>query len=214
VHAQPASPPQPTTLSLTLSAEQQAGIENAVRANAQVQTAFRGGKARVLIGAPEVDKAEAQAFLMGDRAQPPTAHVTALVLDPTGTTARRVLVLPAENNRVVSVEQVPPAAVPFTEDDLAAAWELAQHASTVQRALGSEYGRFRPLSAAASAAAAAPEPFAVQALPLRSTDPKDPCSRDRCLDLIFRTPDGYLPTRAHVNLTRQTVTAQGTGRQR
>jgi hypothetical protein len=140
--------------------------------------------------------------------------VTALVLDPAGTAARRVVVLPAENNRVVSVEQVPPAAVPFTEDDLSAAWALAQRDLTMQRALGGESGRFRPLSAAASNLAAAPEPYAVEALPLRSMDPKDPCSRDRCLDLIFRTPDGYLPTRAHVNLTRQTVVAQGTGRQR
>jgi hypothetical protein len=217
VHAQPASPPQSTAQPLTLSAEQRAGIESAVRANPQVQATFRGSQAgavaaRVLVGAPEVDKAEAQAFLTGDRVQPPAMRVTALVLNPAGTVARRVVVLPAENNRVVSVEQVPPAAVPFSEDDLAAAWALTQREPTVQRALGGESGRFRTLSAAAGAAA--PEPYAVEALPLRSTDPKDPCSRDRCLDLIFRTPDGYLSTRAHVNLTRQTVAAQGTERQR
>jgi hypothetical protein len=51
-------------------------------------------------------------------------------------------------------------------------------------------------------------PFAAQALPLRSTNPRDPCSTDRCLDLIFRTEEGYLSVRAHVDLTKRTATIE------
>ncbi len=45
--------------------------------------------------------------------------------------------------------------------------------------------------------------------PLRSVDPNDACSRNRCLDLIFRTETGYLPVRADVDLTAQTVAVHG-----
>src|SRR5689334_17829832 len=121
-HAQP----PPAAAANTLNAEQRAGIEQAVRANPQVQSVFRGGQqTRVTIGDPEMDKAEAQAFLSGERSQPPSTRVTVLVLDPTSKTARRVVVLPSENNRVAAVEQVTPTVVPFMEDDLTAAWTLA-----------------------------------------------------------------------------------------
>jgi hypothetical protein len=53
------------------------------------------------------------------------------------------------------------------------------------------------------------EAYVAQMLPLRSTDPKDPCTRDRCADLIFRTPRGYLSVRAHVDFTRRSVDVEG-----
>ena len=57
-------------------------------------------------------------------------------------------------------------------------------------------------------------PFAAQVLPLVSTNQNDPCGSNRCVNLIFRTENGYLPVRAHIDLTRRTVAIQGGGRRR
>jgi hypothetical protein len=89
----------------------------------------------VVIGEPELDKAEAQAYLNGERAEPPTTTVQALLLDTEGNVARRVTVSPAEN-RVLSVEQIAPTLVPFTTDDLHAAWNLAIRDPAIRQALG------------------------------------------------------------------------------
>jgi hypothetical protein len=47
---------------------------------------------------------------------------------------------------------------------------------------------------------------------LRSSNRSDPCAIDRCLDLIFRTPKGYLPLRVHVDLTRRNAVLLRGGR--
>lgn len=194
-------PTSPSPFPPSLDAEQRAGIERVILANPDIRTAFPDGRLRVIISQPEPVKSESQAFLTGQRVEPPSSYVTVLVLDSTRNVARRVTVS-QQGNRVLSVQPVEPNMVPFGEEDLIAAWGLAQRNPELQRFLTGYAGRFRPLAPASEAV----EPFAVEPLPLRSIDPKDLCTRDRCLDLIFRTPDGYLPLRAHVNLTRGTVT--------
>jgi len=194
-------PTSPSAFPPSLDAEQRAGIERVILANPDIRTAFPDGRLRVIISQPEPVKSESQAFLTGQRVEPPSSYVTALVLDPARNVARRITVS-QQGNRVLSVQPVEPNTVPFGEEDLIAAWGLAQRNAELQRSLTGYAGRFRPLSPASEAV----EPFAVEPLPLRSIGPKDLCTRDRCLDLIFRTPDGYLPLRAHVNLTRGTVT--------
>ena len=200
-----AQSPHTTPLLRKLDEGQLRSIERLVLGHAEVQTSFRGATPRVIIGEPELDKAEAQAYLNGERAEPPTTTVQTLLLDTEGNVARRVTVSPAEN-RVLSVEQIAPTLVPFTADDLHAAWNLAIRDPAIRQALGPEIDRYH----IATPGGLEGEPFVVQALPLLSSDPIDPCSHDRCLDLIFRGEgSSYLAIRAHVDLTKQTVALHG-----
>jgi hypothetical protein len=199
----------PAAAQTALSPQQRAEIERIVLGSPEVQGIFQGAQPRVMLGEPEPDKAEAQAYLTGERTQPPQSYVTALVFDPGRNLARRVIVAPGES-RIIAIQQLSAAEVPFVEGDVTAAWELARRDPAVQRALGASAERFR----VASPGAAAPAPEIVEALPLRSVDPNDPCSRDRCLDLVFRTPQGYLPFRAHVDLTNRSVALHGGGQHR
>jgi hypothetical protein len=155
--------------------------------------------ATVIIGEPQVDKSEAQAFLYGERVEPPTT-----ILDAQGNAARRVTISPHEN-RVLSVEPIPASLVPFILDDVQAAWNLASRDPAIRNALGDSIDRFKIVTPEGSPG----EPFVVESLPLRSVDLNDACSRNRCLDLIFRTENGYLPVRAHVDLTAQTFAVHG-----
>ncbi len=200
-----AQSPPITPLLRKLDEEQLRSIERLVLGHAEVKNSFRGATPRVIIGEPELDKAEAQAYLNGERAKPPTTTVQTLLLDSEGNLARRVTVSPSEN-RVLSVEEMAPTLVPFTTDDLHAAWNLASRDPAIRQALGPEIDRYH----IAAPGGLEGEAFVIQALPLLSSDPNDPCSHDRCLDLIFRgEKSSYLAIRAHVNLTKQTVALHG-----
>jgi hypothetical protein len=188
-----------------LNADQIRSVERLVLENAEVKHIFLGAAPRVIIGEPELNKDEAQAYLNGERAELPTTTVQTLLLDTQGNVARRVTVSPSEN-RVLSVEEIAPTLVPFTTDDLHAAWDLASRDPAIRRALGADIDRYH----IAAPGGLEGEPFVIQALPLQSSDPNDPCSHDRCLDLIFRGEgSSYLAIRAHVDLTKQTVALHG-----
>ena len=81
---------------------------------------------------------------------------------------------------------------------------LAKVDINVQRVIGASLDRYIILESGNKAHV----PFAAQALHLRSTDPRDTCSINHCVDLIFRTEHGYFPFRAHVDLTARTVEIQ------
>jgi len=198
------APPAPPIMR-KLTEDQIRSIERLVLGHAGVKSIFAGAAPRVIVGEPELDKAEAQAYLTGDRAEPPSATVETLLLDTQSNVARRVTVSPSEN-RVLSVEEIAATLVPFTTDDLHAAWNLASRDPAVRQALGTNVERYH----VAAPSGAEGEAFVIQALPLLSSDPNDPCSRDRCLDLIFRgEKSSYLALRAHVDLTKQTVALHG-----
>jgi hypothetical protein len=74
-------------------------------------------------------------------------------------------------------------------EDAEQALALAKSDAGVRRAVGDTLERYELLESGSEARV----PFIAQALPLRSSDPRDLCSIDRCLDLIFRTENGYLP---------------------
>jgi hypothetical protein len=125
-----------------LDEQQRRSIERLVLGHAEVQNSFRGATPRVIIGEPQLDEAEAQAYLFGQRAEPPTTTVQTLLLDTEGNVARRVTVSPKEN-RVLSVEQIAPTLVPFTTDDVQAAWNLAGRDPAIRQALGAEFDRYQ-----------------------------------------------------------------------
>ena len=158
---------------------------------------------RIITAADELDKSEAEAFLEGRTTTPPTRRVTIVVINPQSQQAARVL-FELPDNRILAVESIPASDVPFSKNDADEALALAVANPNLRRLVGDNLNRFQIFELGSEARV----PFAAQALPVRSTDPRDVCSTDRCVDLIFRTEDGYLPFRAHVNLARGTVEIQ------
>jgi hypothetical protein len=197
----PASAVQPLA---AMTTDEILAVEKAVVADARVRAIIGEGQPRVATTAVELDKAEAEAFLAGRSTTPPTRRVTVVLTNPQTQQAARALVEPSQN-RVLAVESIAAADVPFLRDDADQALALAKADPNVRRAVGDTLDRYEILDSGSDARI----PYAAQALPLRSTDPRDVCSVNRCLDLIFRTENGYLPLRAHVDLTRRTVEIHG-----
>jgi hypothetical protein len=197
----PASAVQPLA---AMTTDERLAVERSVVADARVRAIIGEGQPRVTTTAVEVDKAEAEAFLAGQTTTPPTRRVTVVLTNPQTQQAARALIDPSQN-RVLAVESIAAADIPFVRDDADQALALAKADPNVRRAVGDTLDRYELLESGSDARI----PYAVQALPLRSTDPRDVCSVDRCIDLIFRTENGYLPLRAHVDLTRRTVEIHG-----
>src|SRR5262249_45283969 len=149
-------------------------------------------------------KAEAEAFLTGRSTTPPTRRGTVVLINPQTQQAARALI-EASQNRVLTVESIAASDVPFLPEEAEEALALVKADLNVRRAIGDTLDRYVTLQSGNEARV----PFAAQALPLRSSDPRDVCSIHRCVDLIFRTEQGYLPFRAHVDLTARTVEIHG-----
>jgi hypothetical protein len=188
---------------VTLTSEERSFVETAVLADKRVRQIVGEEKPRILISAPDTDKTEAQAFIEGTSEKPPSHRVTATVFNPKTNKAARVLIM-FEDRRVLEVQEIKPDDVPFSREDAEEALALAKASPEVRRALGDRLEQFNLLDSSNEARSR----FAAQALPLRSTNPRDPCSANRCLDLVFRTEEGYLSVRAHVDLTKRTVTLE------
>ncbi len=119
----------------------------------------------------------------------------------------RVLVNLAQNS-VANVERLDSRQVPFTPDDLKDAFQLALREPQVQKALGSEAQSFHVQGQRNAPPAEASENL-VSGLPLRSSDPKDPCSKHRCLQLFFRRGTDFLSEPVvTVDLTAKHVSAE------
>ena len=126
--------------------------------------------------------------------------MTVVLINPQTQQAARALI-ELSQNRLLTVESIAASDVPFLPDEAEQALALVKADVNVRRAVGDSLDRYVILESGNEARV----PFAAQALPLRSTDPRDICSINRCVDLIFRTEQGYLPFRAHVDLTARTV---------
>lgn len=188
---------------VTMTAEERSRIESTVLSDKRVRQIVGEEKPRILITDAETDKAEAEAFLAGTTDKRPSRRVSVAVFNPKTNKAAHVLVL-LDERRILEVQEIKAEDVPFSHEDAEDAWALAKENAEVRRALGDKLEQFKLLDPGTDTRVA----FAVQALPLRSTNPRDPCSTDRCLDLIFRTEEGYLPLRVHVDLTKRTVTLE------
>jgi hypothetical protein len=192
-----------------LTLEETRAVQQTALSDARVQAIIGAGQARVFISSGEIDKAEAEAFISGTSTTPPVRPIVVVVFNISTNKAARVLVLPAQN-RVLAVRSLPASDVPFGRDDADQALALAKAHPDVRRAIGETLDRFEILDPGSEARIA----YAAQALPLRSTNPHDACRVHRCLDLIFRTENGYLPFRVHVDLTKRTVTVSRQGQHR
>jgi hypothetical protein len=202
-----APPPGPAGAAATTA--DKAAAERAALADARIQTLLGAGQPRVITAEAEPDKGEAEDFLAGRSAAPPTRRVVVVMSNPQTSKAVRALVA-VPQNQVVAIESIRPADVPLVRDDAEQALALAKASPELRQAVGETLGRYAILQPGSEERV----PFAAQVLPVVSTSRNDPCSTNRCVDLIFRTENGYLPLRAHVDLTRRTVAVHGGGRHR
>ena len=118
----------------------------------------------------QLDKTEAERYLNGQSATPPTRRVSVLIFNPSTNHAAKTLVV-LGTPHIQSVEQVDPAEVPLTKEDVVDALAPAKQNTDVRGAVGE--------------------------------------TLDRCLDLIFRDEHGYLLARAHVDISKHSVTVEG-----
>ena len=183
-----------------LGAANQQRLGALVLANPEIRRIVGSADARLHFSAPEFDKAAADAFLAGSAKTPPPPQVSVLAVSSTGA-ARATVAL--DSGRLVNVEQVATTDLPLFDEDIARALALAQRNERARAQVGASLSRFEP---AVAGQEYPPTAYIAEPLPIRSSNPRDPCSRDRCLELVFRTPAGYLPYRVQVNLTRGTAT--------
>ena len=115
-------------------------------------------------------------------------------------------VVDLERGRVREVARLDGDDVPLTPDDVEEARALALRDAAVRRLLGADAERFRVRRERGLLRAEAAEQTVVEALRVRSEDANDPCSRERCLLLLFRRGRAYVRDASIVvNLTAQNV---------
>jgi hypothetical protein len=185
----------------TLTTQESSLMRNTALADARVQQVVGAGQTRVLLGEAVPDKAEAIAFFKGETQKPPTHHVWATIFNPKTNKAAEVFIA-LEQNTILKVQEIKAIDVPLTREDVDEALALAKASPDVRRAVGNSVDQFVVLDPGNTQTV----PLEAQSLRVRSVDPNDPCTLDRCLDLIFKTGTGYLPLRAAVDLTKHTVT--------
>ena len=190
----------PAGAAASITTEEKLLIERAVLSDPRIRAIVGEGQPRITSTDVQFDKAEAEAFLTGRSTTLPTRRVTVVLINPQTQQAARALI-ELSQNRLLTVESIAASDVPFLPEEAEQALALVKADVNVRRAVGDSLDRYVILESGNEARV----PFAAQALPLRSTDPRDICSINRCVDLIFRTEQGYLPFRAHVDLTARTV---------
>jgi hypothetical protein len=180
----PTPNPKPERRALDpLTSQEQAVAERIARNDSRVKELLGESGVRVVSILPVLIKTESpEKFDVKQR------QIEVVLFRPQGEVGARVVVNLSQNN-VVAVNRLTGDQVPYTNDDLADAFQLALRDTEVVKALGPEAQTFRIRSAPPGAAA---PKNVVEGLPVRSSDPNDPCSKHRCLWLMFRRGNDYL----------------------
>lgn len=169
-----------------LTPEEEAAAVRIARADSQVKEALTAENVRIISVIPVLIK-------RGESLEKVDLHqreIEVTLFQPRTEVGARVVVNLRQNS-VASVQRLSSAQVPFTDDDLKEAFQLALRDEQVLRALGPAAQSFHIQSERPTTTAVVPENV-VSGLPVRSSDPKDPCSRHRCLELFFRRGTDYL----------------------
>jgi len=183
-----------------LTAEEQGAAERIARNDPRVKQLMGEGAVRLVSAVPVILK-------QGEGPEKIDVHqrtVEVVLFRPEGEVGARVVVN-LHQNQVANVQRLQPQQVPFTSDDLKDAFQLALRTPEVLKALGPEAQSFRPQNPRPEPEAAVPE-NEVTGLPVRSSDPKDPCYRHRCLQLLFRHGTDFLSMSVDVDLTARHAT--------
>ena len=177
---------------LTVNSTERALIARRVAADARVQKLV-GPNPRVIVGEPIFDKNETPGRAL-------VRSVPVVLFNPQ--TNRAATALSSADGQVSSVASLAAVLVPFTVQDLNDALTL------VRRNAGTRIANLDSYRADTGSPASS-DAFIAQLLPVRGATKSDPCFADRCADVVFRSPSGYLPLRAHVDLTKHTVSFEG-----
>ena len=199
----PAATAQPRALD-TLQVNERTATERVARADPKVKELVGEAGVRLVSVTPVLLKGESpEKFNVAQR------QVEVILFHPGREVGARVIV-DLQQNRVVSVTKLSSDQVLMTNDDLEDAWQLALKDAEVVRALGPAAQTFHvsgALSATGTAAAATEN--VVEGLPVRSEEGSDPCSKHRCLQLLFRRGNDYLMNPVvTVDLTAKHVTVE------
>ncbi len=141
-----------------LTADEQAAAERVARNDPKVKELLGETGVRLVSAVPVLIKAESP-----EKTNLAQREIEVVLFRPQGEVGARVIVnLPQHG--VVAVTRLASDQVPFTNDDLADAFQMALRDPEVLKALGPEAQTF----------------------------PNDPCSKHRCLWLMFRRGNDYL----------------------
>lgn len=185
-----------------LTPEEQAAAERLARNDTKVKQLVGEQGVRLVSATPVILK-------RGESPEKIDVHqreIEVVLFRPQGEVGARVIVN-LRQNAVASAQRLTGSQVPLTSDDLKEAFELALRDAQVQKALGAAAQSFHVETERTEPAAE----NAVTGLPIRSNDPKDPCSKHRCLQLLFRRGTDFLSepvvtvdlTAKHVSVERR-----------
>jgi hypothetical protein len=178
--------------------DEHATVERVARAEPRVKELVGETGVRVVSVTPVLIKTESPTQF--DVAQ---RQVEVVLFHPDREVGARVIIN-LQQNKVVAVTKLSSDQVMMTNDDVADAFHLALRDPEVAKALGPEAQRFQIGNPPSGAR---PE-NAVEGLPVRSPDPNDPCSKHRCIQLLFRRGNDYLVQSVMVDLTAKHVTLE------
>lgn len=194
-------PPTETTERRALDAlnvDEHAVAERLARTDPRVKELLDETGVRVVSVEPVLIKTESP-----ERFDVTQRQVEVVLFHPEREVGARVIVN-LQQNKVVTVTKLPGDQVMMTNDDVADAFHLALSDPEVSKALGTEAQRFQIGNPPSGTR---PE-NAVEGLPVRSPDPNDPCSKHRCIQLLFRRGNDYLIQTVMVDLTAKHVTVE------
>jgi hypothetical protein len=182
-----------------LSAAEKSSAASAAQ-NGATQSALLHSGAFSLVGVELVVQKDATA------PSPDTARREAAVLFYRSDTndGLRVLV-DAATGQVLDSATIRTQSVPIGRAEVQSAAALALNNASVQALLGSDASTFHV------GIAASDSDNTIEGLRLASSDPSDPCSQQRCIELFFRQRGSYIAGyRFSVNLTTSTVQVTNT----
>jgi Cu2+-containing amine oxidase len=164
-----------------LNRDEIGAAEQIARSDAKVRELLGESGVRVVSVTPVLLKAESP-----EKTNLAQRQVEVVLFRPQDEVGARVIVN-LQRNGVVALHRLRPDQVPMTNDDLADAFQLALRDADVQKSLGTAASTFRIRTDVQR-----PPENSVGGLPVRSTDPNDPCSKHRCMRLTFRRGHDYL----------------------
>ncbi len=162
-----------------LDTEERAYAERIARTDKRVQELLGEEGVRVVSIEPILLKPKSPKEI-----NPALRTVEVVLFRPKGEVGARAVVN-LQQKEVAEVQRLTGDQVPMTTDDLRDAFQIASSSPDVQKMLGAEMQSFQVQIAPGEPNPSTPENL-VTGLPLRSTDPKDPCSKHRCMELFFR----------------------------
>jgi hypothetical protein len=141
----------------------------------------------------------------GEDGRPTGRHALVLFYRYEGNVGARAII-DLERQSVTQVDRINGDQVPMTFEELAAAWDIARRHPQVLDLLGSDANRFQVRTDSSLQTRG----HEIEGMRIRASRSDSPCFKQRCVELLFRQPDGSYVTgfQVLVNLTYQQATVE------